>query len=96
MSRSKFVSLAIADCFGSADRNLNRIRSDHNMPNPTPYPNPTNPLKVTGSLPTTPLPPPDLNGPIQMQSVPVGPQPAPQGSVPPSDVESVRASRLIS
>src|SRR5580658_7641899 len=41
-------------------------------------------LKVTGSLPTTPLPPPDLTGPIQMQSTPVGPQPAPQGSVPPS------------
>ena len=41
-------------------------------------------LKVTGSLPTTPLPPPDLTGPIQMQSVPVGPQEPPQPSVPPS------------
>src|SRR5258707_13962139 len=77
MSRSKFVALAmlivpilmIASSSGHAQ---------------TPYPNPTNPLKVTGSLPTTPLPPPDLNGPIQMQSVPVPPQPPPQGSVPPS------------
>ena len=41
-------------------------------------------LKVTGSLPTTPLPPPDLTGPIQMQSVPVGPQTPPHASVPPS------------
>ncbi len=41
-------------------------------------------LKVTGSLPTTPLPPPDLSGPIQMQSVPVGPQEPPHASVPPS------------
>jgi outer membrane protein TolC len=41
-------------------------------------------LKVTGSLPTTPLPPPDLSGPIQMQSVPVGPQEPPNASVPPS------------
>jgi outer membrane protein TolC len=41
-------------------------------------------LKVTGSLPTTPLPPPDLTGPIQMQSVPVGPQEPPNASVPPS------------
>ena len=41
-------------------------------------------LKVTGSPPTTPLPPPDLTGPIQMQSVPVGPQTPPQASVPPS------------
>jgi outer membrane protein len=41
-------------------------------------------LKVTGSPPTTPLPPPDLTGPIQMQSVPVGPQQPPQPSVPPS------------
>jgi outer membrane protein len=43
-----------------------------------------NPLKVTGSLPTTPLPPPDLTGPIQMQSTPVGPQEPPHASVPPS------------
>src|SRR5208282_248309 len=41
-------------------------------------------LQVTGSLPTTPLPPPDLTGPIEMQSVPVGPQQPPQASVPPS------------
>src|SRR5271157_4238135 len=41
-------------------------------------------LKVTGSLPTTPLPPPDLTGPIQMQSVPVGPQTPPHATVPPS------------
>ena len=41
-------------------------------------------LKVTGSVPTTPLPPPDLTGPIEMQSVPVGPQTPPQASVPPS------------
>jgi outer membrane protein len=50
----------------------------------TTSPNPSNPLKVTGTLPTTPLPPPDLNGPIQMQSVPVGPQTPPHASVPPS------------
>ncbi|MGH8322415.1 MAG: TolC family protein [Steroidobacteraceae bacterium] len=43
-----------------------------------------NPLKVTGSLPTTPLPPPDLNGPIQMQSIPVEPQEPPHASVPAS------------
>jgi outer membrane protein len=41
-------------------------------------------LKVTGSLPTTPLPPPTLTGPIQLQSVPVGPQEPPRASVPPS------------
>src|SRR5271169_4193740 len=41
-------------------------------------------LKVTGSLPNTPLPPPDLSGPIQMQSVPVQPQEPPQVNVPPS------------
>lgn len=41
-------------------------------------------LKVTGSPPTTPLPHPDLTGPIEMQSVAVGPQTAPQPSVPPS------------
>ncbi len=43
-----------------------------------------NQLQVTGSPPTTPLPPPDLTGPIQMQSVPVGPQEPPQASVPAS------------
>jgi outer membrane protein len=43
-----------------------------------------NQLKVTGS-PNNPLPPPDLTGPIQMQSIPVGPQPAPRTSVPASD-----------
>ncbi|MFZ0247447.1 TolC family protein [Candidatus Binatus sp.] len=41
-------------------------------------------LNVTGSLPTKPLPPPDLTGPIEMRSVPVGPQEPPQPSVPPS------------
>jgi len=41
-------------------------------------------LNVTGSLPTTPLPPPDLTGPIQMRSVPVGPQEPPPANVPPS------------
>jgi len=41
-------------------------------------------LKVTGSPPTTPLPPPDLTGPIEMQSAPVGPQTPPQASVPAS------------
>jgi outer membrane protein len=40
-------------------------------------------LKVTGSA-NNPLPPPDLTGPIQMQSTPVGPQTAPHASVPPS------------
>jgi outer membrane protein len=78
MSRSKFVALAmlivpiltIASSSGHAQ---------------TPYPNPANPLKVTGSLPTTPLQPPDLNGPIQMQSVPLNaPQAPPHASVPPS------------
>lgn len=43
-----------------------------------------NSLAVTGSLPTTPLPPPTLSGPIEMQSVPVGPQSPPQTSVPAS------------
>jgi outer membrane protein TolC len=41
-------------------------------------------LKVTGSPPNTPLPPPDLTGPIEMQSVPVGPQTPPHPSVPAS------------
>ena len=82
MSRSKFVSLAIVIVsmlmIGAAPG-----RAQTTLPNPTYNPNP-NPLRVTGSLPTTPLPPPNLNGPIQMQSVPVSPQSAPQGSVPPS------------
>ena len=43
-----------------------------------------NQLAVTGSVPKTPLPPPTLTGPIEMQSVPVGPQEPPQPSVPPS------------
>ena len=43
-----------------------------------------NNLKVTGSLPTTPLPHPNLTGPIELQSVPVGPQEPPRASVPPS------------
>src|ERR1700691_1446743 len=43
-----------------------------------------NQLKVTGS-PNNPLPPPDLTGPIQMQSIPVGPQSPPISSVPASD-----------
>ncbi|MFZ0680377.1 TolC family protein [Candidatus Binatus sp.] len=89
MSRSKFVSLAIVIVsVGMIGISIGFAQTPYPnpavLPNPAPYPNPTNPLKVTGSLPTTPLPPPDLNGPIQMQSVPVGPQPAPQGSVPPS------------
>jgi outer membrane protein TolC len=51
---------------------------------PSANPSP-NPLRVTGSLPTTPLPPPNLNGPIQMQSVPLNePQAPPHASVPPS------------
>ncbi|MGC2758993.1 hypothetical protein, partial [Candidatus Binatus sp.] len=83
MSRSKFVSLAIVIVsVGLIGISIGFAQTS--LPNPAPYPNPTNPLKVTGTLPTTPLPPPNLNGPIQMQSVPVGPQPAPQGSVPPS------------
>lgn len=46
--------------------------------------NPGNPLAVTGNLPKTPLPPPDLSGPIQMQSTPIEPQEPPRVSVPPS------------
>ena len=41
-------------------------------------------LNVTGSLPTKPVPQPNLTGPIEMQSVPVGPQQPPHPSVPPS------------
>lgn len=43
-----------------------------------------NQLRVTGSLPKTPLPPPDTTGPIELQSVPVSPQEPPRTSVPPS------------
>jgi outer membrane protein len=74
MSRSKFVSLAIVIVSVVL---IGTSTGFAQAPS-------TNPLKVTGSLPTTPLPPPDLNGPIQMRSVPVGPQSPPQGSVPPS------------
>jgi outer membrane protein len=89
MSRSKFVSLAIVIVsVGLIGISIGFAQTPYPnppaLPNPLPYANPANPLKVTGSLPTNPLPPPNLNGPIQMQSVPVGPQPPPQGSVPPS------------
>ncbi len=78
MSRSKFVSLAIVIVsMGLIGASTGFAQSL------TPNPNP-NPLRVAGSLPTTPLPPPNLNGPIQLQSVPVSPQSAPQTSVPPS------------
>ena len=78
MSRSKFVALAML----IAPILMIASSSGHAQ---TPYPNPANPLKVTGSLPTTPLPPPNLNGPIQMQSVPLNaPQAPPHASVPPS------------
>jgi outer membrane protein len=80
MSRSKFVSLAIV----IVSMLLIGNSTGFAQPMVTTSPNPTNPLKVTGTLPTTPLPPPDLNGPIQMQSIPVTPQAPPQGSVPPS------------
>ena len=82
MSRTKLVSLAVIFSVGLIGISIGFAQTP--LPNPAPYPNPANPLKVTGTLPNTPLPPPDLNGPIEMQSVPVGPQPAPQGSVPPS------------
>ncbi len=80
MSRSKFVSLAIV----IVSMLLIGTSTGFAQPVTTTSPNPANPLKVTGTLPTTPLPPPDLNGPIQMQSIPVPPQPPPRGSVPPS------------
>jgi outer membrane protein TolC len=83
MSRSKIVSLAIV-IVSAGLIGISIGFAQTPLPNPAPYPNPANPLKVTGSVPTTPLPPPDLNGPIQMQSVPVGPQTPPQGTVPPS------------
>jgi len=93
MSRSKFVSLAMLILsmllIGAAPGRAQTTYPNPTYANPTyanpTYPNPNpNPLRVTGSIPTTPLPPPDLNGPIQMQSVPVPPQSAPRGSVPPS------------
>src|SRR5580700_11160331 len=80
MSRTKFVSLAIV----IVSMLLIGSSTGFAQPVTTTSPNPANPLKVTGTLPTTPLPPPDLNGPIQMQSIPVPPQPPPRGSVPPS------------
>ena len=80
MSRSKFVSLAIV----IVSMLLIGTSTGFAQPVTTTSPNPANPLKVTGTLPTTPLPPPDLNGPIQMQSIPVPPQSPPRGSVPPS------------
>jgi outer membrane protein len=43
-------------------------------------------LKVTGSLPANPLPPPATSGPIQLQhTLPISPQEAPDVSVPNSD-----------
>ncbi|MDO8433783.1 MAG: TolC family protein [Candidatus Binatus sp.] len=41
-------------------------------------------LKVTGELPKTPLPPPNVTGPIRRQAMPVGPQEPPRVSIPPS------------
>ncbi|HKN13633.1 MAG TPA: TolC family protein [Candidatus Binatus sp.] len=70
MSRSKSVSLAMLATFLLLIGTSAGFAQDQ--------------LKVTGSLPTTPLPPPDLTGPIQMQSLPVGPQTPPHASVPPS------------
>ena len=70
MSRSKWVSFAMLATFVLLLGTSIGFAQDQ--------------LKVTGSPPTTPLPPPDLTGPIQMQSVPVGPQTPPQASVPPS------------
>jgi outer membrane protein len=70
MSRSKFVSIAMLAVFILLLGTVAAFAQDQ--------------LKVTGSLPNTPLPPPDLTGPIQMQSTPVGPQTPPQASVPPS------------
>ncbi len=84
MSRSKIVSLAMLIIsllmVSAAPGNA---QTPYPYPNPNPNPNPG--LKVTGSLPKTPLPPPDLNGPIQLQSVPLNaPQAPPHASVPPS------------
>jgi outer membrane protein len=80
MSRSKFVLLAVL----TVSMLLIGTASGFAQDLTTTSPNPSNPLKVTGTLPNTPLPPPDLTGPIQMQSVPVGPQTPPHASVPPS------------
>jgi outer membrane protein len=77
MSRTKVVSLAML--IVSMGLNASTGFAQNLNPNPNP-----NPLRVTGSLPKTPLPPPDLNGPIQMQSIPVGPQEPPHASVPAS------------
>ncbi|MGB0058925.1 TolC family protein [Candidatus Binatus sp.] len=78
MSRSKVISVAMLMVSVLALGTSSGFGQSLN-PNPNP-----NPLRVSGSLPTTPLPPPDLNGPIQMQSTPVGPLQAPTASVPPS------------
>ncbi len=77
MSRTKVVSLAMLIV------SMGLYASTGFAQNLNPNPNP-NPLRVTGSLPTTPLPPPNLNGPIQMQSIPVQPQEPPHASVPAS------------
>jgi outer membrane protein len=71
MSRSKFVSLAMLTISLLLLGTSLGFAQDQ--------------LKVTGSIPNNPLPPPDLTGPIEMQSVPVGPQTPPIASVPPSD-----------
>jgi outer membrane protein len=82
MSRSKFVALAMLII---SVLMISTSSGNAQSPYPNPNPNPNPGLKVTGSLPKTPLPPPDLNGPIQMQSVPLnGPQAPPHASVPPS------------
>ena len=78
MSRSKVISLAMLMVSVLA---LGTSIGFGQSLNPNPNPNP---LRVSGSLPTTPLPPPNLNGPIQMQSIPVGPLEAPTVSVPAS------------
>ncbi len=79
MSRSKFISLAMLIV---SVLTIGASPGHAQVPSANPSPNP---LAVRGSLPTTPLPPPDLNGPIQMQSVPWnGPQTPPHASVPPS------------
>ncbi|HZC46618.1 MAG TPA: TolC family protein, partial [Candidatus Acidoferrum sp.] len=69
MSRNKCVSIAMLTISVLVGASLGFAQSN---------------LKVTGGLPNTPLPPPDLTGPIQMQSVPVEPQTPPRASVPPS------------
>ena len=79
MSRSKFVSIAMLAVSILLLGTVAAFAQDQ--------------LKVTGSLPNTPLPPPDLTGPIQMQSTPVGPQTPPHASVPPSASNRVPAPR---